>query len=78
MGREAFYESFLGICKEIPAKTALMKQKYVKSNHSPFLNKEIQKTIMNPTGLRNRFLKSSSIEDMLAYNRQKNSLSLSY
>ena len=55
-----------------------MKQKYVKSNHSPFLNKEIQKTIMNPTGLRNRFLKSSSIEDMLAYNRQKNSLSLSY
>ena len=49
-----------------------MKQKYVSSNHSRFLNKEILKAIMNRTRLRNKFLRSRSTEDRSAYNQQRN------
>ena len=63
---------FMNICKAALNKVALLKQKYVRLNHSPFLNKEILKAIMNRTRLRDTFLRSRSIEDRFAYKQQRN------
>ena len=41
-------------------KMSPIKQKYIRSNQSPFMNKDIYKTIMNRTRLRNRFLKEAA------------------
>ena len=60
---------FMNICKATLDKVAPLEQKYVRSNHSPFLNKEILKAIMNRTRLRNKFLRSRSTEDKSAYNQ---------
>ena len=53
-------------------KAAPVKQKYVRSNQSPFLYKQILKAIMNRTRLRNNFLRTRSAEDRFAYNQQRN------
>ena len=66
------FDVFMNICKATLDKVAPLKQKYVRSNHSPFLNKEILKAIMNRTRLRNKFLRSRSTEDRSAYNQQRN------
>ena len=75
-GQKITYElSLLGyanICKATLDKVAPLKQKYVRSNHSPFLNKEILKAIMNRTRLRKKFLRSRSTEDRSAFNQQRN------
>ena len=64
------YTLFMNIRKATLDKVAPWKQKYVRSNHSPFLNKEILKAIMNRTTLRNNFLRSRSTEDRSAYTQQ--------
>ena len=58
-------------CKKTLDKAAPVKQKYVRSNQSPFLNKQILKAIMNRTRLRNKFLRTRSAEDRFAYNQQR-------
>ena len=64
------FDTFMNICKATLDKVAPLKQKYVKSNHSPSLNKEILKSIMNKTRLRNKFLRSRSTEDRSVYNQK--------
>ena len=64
------FDTFMNICKATFDKVAPLKQKYVKSNHSPSLNKEILKSIMNKTRLRNKFLRSRSTEDRSVYNQK--------
>ena len=59
-------------CKKTLDKAAPVKQKYVRSNQSPFLNKQILKAIMNRTRLRNKCLRTRSAEDRFAYNQQRN------
>ena len=66
------FDVFMNICKATLDKFVPLKQKYVRSNHSPFLNKEILKAIMNRTRLRRKFLRSRSTEDRSAYNQQRN------
>ena len=66
------FDVFMNICKATLDKVAPLKQKYVRSNHSPFLNKEILKAVMNRTRLKNKFLRSRSTEDRSAYNQQRN------
>ena len=41
------YESFLSICQRALDSRASKKPKYVRSNHSPFINKTILKAIMD-------------------------------
>ena len=48
------------------------KQKYVRSHHSPFINKTIWKAIMDWSWLINKFFKTRSNEDKWAYNTQRN------
>ena len=66
------YEIFLQRCKEALDIRAPLKSKYLRSNNSPFMNKNISKAIMDRTRLRNKFLKIRSIECKLAYNKQRN------
>ena len=67
-----YYESFLSICQRAHDSRAPKKQKYVRSNHSPFINKTILKAIMDRSRMRNKFLKTRSNEDKRAYNPQRN------
>ena len=66
------FDVFMSICKATLDKVAPLRQKYVRSNHSPFLKKEILKANMNRTRLRNKLLRSRSTEDTSAYNQQRN------
>ena len=63
-------ESFLSICQQALDSRAPKKQKYVRSNHSPFINKTILKAIIDRSRLR-KFLKTRSNEDKKAYNKQR-------
>ena len=63
-------DSFLDICREALNKTAPLKQKFVRANNSPFMNKTILRAIMKRTRLRNRFLKDMSDSNRVAYNTQ--------
>ena len=65
------YESILSICQAALDSRAPKKQKYVRSNHSPFINKTILKTIMDRSRLKSKFLKTRSTEDKKAYNTQR-------
>ena len=47
------YESYLSICQRARDSRAPKKQKYIRSNHNPFINKTVLKAIMNRSRLRN-------------------------
>ena len=66
------YDVFLRKCKIALDSRTPLKYKYLRSNHSPFMNKDISKATMDCTRLRHKFLRSRSIEDRKAYNKQRN------
>ena len=49
-----------------------MKQKSIRANESPFMTKNLKKEMMNRSRLRNKYLRNSSEENKLAYNKQRN------
>ena len=51
-----------------------IKQRYVRPNQAPFINKTICKEIMKRSRLRNKFLNTKSGTDRKAYNKQPPSL----
>ena len=63
---------FTGTALRILGKHAPIKQKTIRANESPFMNKNLKKEIMNRSRLKNKFLKHSSEENRLAYNKQRN------
>ena len=65
---DSFVETFLTILN----KHAPKKQKCVRANQSPFMNKSLQKEIMKRTRLQNRFSKSNNETHREAYNKQRN------
>ena len=65
-------DSFLDACNYALDETAPIKQKYVRANNSPFMNKAISREIMKRTRIRNRFLKNRNEANRRAYNIQKN------
>ena len=72
VGCDEIYESFAASCNKILDNHAPLKKKYVRGNHSPFMNKSLSKTIMVRTRLRNIFLKNRSEENKINYNKQRN------
>ena len=48
------------------------KYKYVRANASPFMNKELRKTVMLRSKLRNRYKKHETESDKVAYKNQRN------
>ena len=71
-GKNVLYNSFENLALQILDKMAPIKQKHVRENQPPFMNKYIHKTIMNRTRLRNRFLKEPTQMNRLAYKKQIN------
>ena len=51
---------------------APMKEKLIRANNSPFMNKTLSKAFMNRSRLKNRFLKNPNEENKLKYNKQRN------
>ena len=51
---------------------APVKKKYIRANHSKFINKELSKSMMLRTNLRNKFLKQKTTETRSSYNKQRN------
>ena len=63
---------FLSICMDTLDQYAPCKQKYIRGNHLPFMNKTISKEIMKRTRFRNQFLKNRTDENKSRYTKQSN------
>ena len=68
---EGFTEFFETCNKHLNYHTRC-KQKYVRGNHLPFMNKILSKEIMKRTRLRNKFLKDRNKENKSKYSKQRN------
>ena len=66
------FDLFKGVFNEAIQRHAPIKQRYVRENQAPFINKTINKEIMKRTRLRNKFLNTKSDIDRKAYNKQRN------
>ena len=66
------YDAFENLVLHTLDKMAPIKQKHIRGNQSPFLNKYIHKAIMTITRLRNRFLKEPTPMNRLACKKQRN------
>ena len=53
--------------KQVP-----IKEKYVRVNNSPFMNRPLSKAIMTRSRLRNKFLKNPNVTNKELYNKQRN------
>ena len=51
---------------------APVKKKFLRANHSKFVNKELSKAVMLRTKPRNKFLKQKTTETRSSYNKQRN------
>ena len=65
-------EKFLGICVNVVNQHATCKKKTLRGNDSSFMNKELSKTIMTRTKLRNKFQKNRPDGNWRPYTRQRN------
>ena len=54
-------------------KLAPVKHKYVRANQAPFMNKTLNKSVMDRSRLKNKYLKNNTQENWLAYKKQRNS-----
>ena len=72
MGKNILYDAFENLVLHTLDKMAPIKQKHIRNNQSPFINKDIHKAIMTRTRLRNRFLKEPTSINRLAYKQQRN------
>ena len=64
-------DDFLISYNKILNQYAPRKMKYVRGNHSLFMNKNLSKTIMVKTNLRNIFLKNRTEENKGIYKKQR-------
>ena len=53
-------------------KHAPLKKKYLSTNQSNFVTKELNKVIMNRSRSRNQFLKNRSVKSRMKYDKQRN------
>ena len=65
-------DDFLTFCNKILDQYAPRKKKYVRGNHSSFMNKNLSKAIMLRRTLRNIFLNNSTEENKNRYTKQRN------
>ena len=71
-GKNISYDAFENLVLQALDKMAPIKQKHIRGNQSPFMNKDIHKAIMTRTRLRNRFLKEPTQMNRIAYKKQRN------
>ena len=65
-------DCFYKVCTEVLNQHAPRKKKYVRGNNKRFMNKALSKGIMQRTKFRNKFLKDTSAENKLSYDKQRN------
>ena len=65
------FTDFFETCNKHLNYHAPSKQKYVRGNHLPFMNKSLSKEIMKRTHLRNKFLKYRNKENKSRYSKKK-------
>ena len=63
-------EKFLEVCNKVLDKHAPRKSKFVRGNHSPFMNRELWKAIITRTRLRNKFFKEKTAENRIIINNE--------
>ena len=66
------YDEFEAVFVETLNKHAPLKEKYIRANNSPFMNKIISKAIMNRSRLKNRFIKIPNDTNRHNYIKQRN------
>ena len=66
------FDSFKNTAFYTFEKHAPLKQRYVRANQAPFMNKKLNKEIMTRSRLRNKFLKTKKDIDRMNFNRQRN------
>ena len=70
MGKDADYHIFETTIKETLNKHAPIKQKMMRANNAPFMNKELCKAIMYRSRFRNKFLKNPNEINEYRYKKQ--------
>ena len=70
------FEQFNDILMKSLDKHAPIRKKYVRINDCPFMTKELRKSIMKRSNLKNRFNKLKTEENRLKYNKQRNKCTL--
>ena len=66
------FDIFKALLNEAIQKDAPIKQRYVRANQAPFIDKTINKEIMKRSRHRNKSLNRKSDIDRRAYNKQRN------
>ena len=66
------FDIFEAVLNQAIQKHAPIKQRCVRANQAPFINKTINKEIMKRSRLSNKFLNTKSDIDRKAYNKQRN------
>ena len=66
------FDRFKFIVNNLLESHAPMKEKYIRRNQAPFMNKSVRKAIMVWTKLLNKFRKENSFINELEYKRQRN------
>ena len=65
---QSFLNAFLGAFNsQVP-----IKQKYIRAHQAPFMNKELNKAVMDRSRLRNKYLINRTEENKRAYSKQRN------
>ena len=57
------YESFEQVFLEVSSEHALLKKKFLRANHLPYMTKSLRKAIMRQYGLEIKYLKNRVIEN---------------
>ena len=66
------YDTFEYICIELLRKHAPLKEKCLRANNQPFMNKTLAKAVMTRSRLRNKFLKNPSDINRTNYSKYRN------
>ena len=72
MNGDETYDKFQSIFMKHLNKHAPMKNKYVRANNAPFMNKTLCKAFMNRSRLRNKFIRNPCSFNKKNYNKQRN------
>ena len=66
------YETFEKIIVRLLNIYAPVRERYIRANNSPFMNKRLSKAVMTRSRLRNRYLKNPTTENKINYTKYRN------
>ena len=66
------YDIFENICVDLINRHAPLKEKHMRANNSPFMNRTLSKAVMTRSRLKNKFLKDPNDENRANYTKYRN------